>query len=107
MVAPKHAVAYLQQIILSTMAVHVAGQNLTTYLLTKYADVYHNVTTQPAFFHKVLNGTVAPEQVAYFFEQVGDISKKSFLALILILLPGHYLWSRFHSPLWQHSQSTD
>ena len=54
------------------MAANVAAwnTNLTTYLLTKYADYYHNVTTQPAFFHQVLNGTVEPERVAYFFEQV-------------------------------------
>ena len=55
---------------LSVYALHVAGQELTTYLLTRYAEVYHNVTTQPAFFHEVLNGTVTSEQVSYFFEQV-------------------------------------
>jgi hypothetical protein len=44
-------------------------QNLTTYLLTQYADTYKTVITEPAFFGKVLNGTVTPEQVAYFFEQ--------------------------------------
>jgi hypothetical protein len=74
MVAPKLIVPYFQQLILSTLVADVIGQNLTTYLLTKYADVYHNVTTQPVFFQKVLNGTVAPDQVAYFFEQVCAIS---------------------------------
>jgi hypothetical protein len=54
----------------------VAGQNLTTYLLNKYQDVYHNIITQPTFFEKVLNGTVTPQQVAYFFEQVRTVSKQ-------------------------------
>ncbi len=90
--------------ILSVFALDVAGQNLTTYLLTRYADVYHNVTTQPAFFHEVLNGTVTPEQVAYFFQQVraapSRVSK-------LRLLTGHDLRPRIHIALRQHAQPLD
>lgn len=44
--------------------------NLTAYLLSTYADEYKDAVTAPVFFQRVLNGTVDPGQVAYFFEQV-------------------------------------
>lgn len=67
MLASKFGVSF---ILLAILAAGVAGENLTTYLLTRYAKTYHNVITEPAFFHEVLNGTVKAKQVAYFFEQV-------------------------------------
>jgi hypothetical protein len=45
-------------------------QNLTAYLLEKYDSFYKQTITEPSFFAQVLNGTVDPLRVAYFFEQV-------------------------------------
>lgn len=52
-----------------TLHASASSQNLTSYLLTAHASYYHNVTTFPDFFHRVINGTVTEAQVAYFFEQ--------------------------------------
>ncbi|KAK6538866.1 hypothetical protein TWF694_010425 [Orbilia ellipsospora] len=67
--ASKLGLIYLQLLILSSLSATLAKQNLTTYLLSRYASKYHSVITQPEFFKQVLNGTVKPNRVAYFFEQ--------------------------------------
>jgi hypothetical protein len=55
--------------------------NLTDHLLSKYASRYHTATTSPTFFHQVLNDTVSPARVAYFFEQ-DLIYGRGFLTLV-------------------------
>jgi hypothetical protein len=45
-------------------------QNLTAYLLQTYNSIYEETITGPTFFAQVLNGSVNPLRVAYFFEQV-------------------------------------
>lgn len=99
--------------LLITLAASVVGESLTTYLLSHYAAEYHKVITQPAFFHKVLNGTVKPEQVAYFFEQVRAVDRSSSLRTDSAV-SGHHLWSRLYDtmrqwlePLVQRSDCVD
>lgn len=55
--------------------------NLTDHLLTKYFARFDTATTSPAFFHQVLNGTVSPARVAYFFEQ-DLVYGRGFLTLV-------------------------